>query len=250
MVDGQAFYQACMALEKEGRAGAGIGTLGEKTLHSVLKRAIEPDVTLHEVPIGRYVADVCNGQGIFEVQTRDLHKLRQKAEFFLKEYPVHVVHPILRTTELMYLDPETGALSQTRKSSKRGSFYKALPHIYGLKPLLFRPGFSLELVLLDGQEIRLLDGYGKDKKKRATHYERIPTAFVDSLLLEKKEDYRALLPQKALEAPFDGLALGKALGLRRGEENSAALVLRAAGLLEVVGKRGNAHLYAFTEEEK
>lgn len=247
-MDAQGFQRACMDLEREGRAGAGIGTLGEKTLHSLLKRAIEPDVRCHEVPVGRYVADVRNEQGFFEVQTRALYRLPKKVECFLQEAPVRVVLPIMRRTELLYLDPETGTLSDKRKSPRRGSFYKALPELYDLRYLLFRPGFSVELVLLDGEEIRLLDGYGQDKKHHATRYERIPTAFVDSLLLEKPEDFAALLPPNCPEAPFDVKALGKALGLRRGEENRAAAVLRMAGVLEMVGKRGNAYLYDISEK--
>lgn len=53
----------------------------------------------------------------------------------------------------------------------------------------------------------------------------------------------ALLPPNCPEAPFDAKALGKALGLRKGKESRAASVLRMAGVLEIVGKRGNAYLY-------
>lgn len=247
-MDAQAFQRACMDLEREGRSGAGIGTLGEKTLHSLLKRAIEPDVTCHEVPVGRYVADVRNGQGFYEVQTRAMYKLVKKVDTFLQEAPVQVVFPLMRTTELLYLNPETGTLSEKRKSPKKGTFYRALPALYDLRSLLFRPGFSIEMVLLDGEEIRLLDGYGTDKKHHATRYERIPTAFVDSLLLEKPEDYRALLPANCPEAPFDAKTFGKALGVRKGDDYRAATVLRMAGVLEVTGKRGNAFLYDTVEK--
>lgn len=248
-MDAQAFQRACMDLEREGRAGAGIGTLGEKTLHSLLKRAIEPDVSCHEVPVGRYVADVRNERGFFEVQTRDLYRLSKKVEAFLQEAPVQVVYPIMRTTELIYLDPETGTLSEKRKSPKKGSFYKALADLYDLRSLFFRPGFSIEIVLLDGEEIRLLDGYGGDKKKHATRYERIPTAFIDSCLLEKPEDFWTFFPQNELEAPFDIKTLGKVMGLKQRENYRAAAALRTAGVLEVVGKRGRSLLLAPAEEK-
>ena len=44
----------------------------KKTLHAVLKQYFEPRKENQEVPVGPYVADICNEQGIFEIQTRDL----------------------------------------------------------------------------------------------------------------------------------------------------------------------------------
>ena len=55
-----------------------IGTLGEKSLHAVLKRYYEPDRSCHEIPVGNYVADIVNQDGIFEIQTRGLSNLRPK----------------------------------------------------------------------------------------------------------------------------------------------------------------------------
>ncbi len=40
-MDESTFPAACRAVEAVGRADQGVGTLGEKTLHMVLKRMIE-----------------------------------------------------------------------------------------------------------------------------------------------------------------------------------------------------------------
>ena len=74
-MDETSFAAACRAVEAVGRADQGVGTLGEKTLHAVIKRMIEPDMSRHEVKLGSFVADVLNDRGVFEVQTRNLHKL-------------------------------------------------------------------------------------------------------------------------------------------------------------------------------
>ncbi len=55
-MDEMSFAAACRAVQEMGRAEQGVGTLGEKTLHAVLKRMIEPDLSLHEVKLGRYTA--------------------------------------------------------------------------------------------------------------------------------------------------------------------------------------------------
>ena len=52
-MDELSFVAACRAVQQTGRADQGVGTLGEKTLHAVLKRMIEPDMSRHEVKLGR-----------------------------------------------------------------------------------------------------------------------------------------------------------------------------------------------------
>ena len=59
-LDEMSFAAACRAVQETGRADQGVGTLGEKTLHAVLKRMIEPNMARHEVKLGRYTADVLN----------------------------------------------------------------------------------------------------------------------------------------------------------------------------------------------
>ena len=130
IMDELSFAAACRAVRENGRAEQGVGTLGEKTLHAVLKRMIEPDMARHEVNLGRYTADVLNEQGVFEVQTRNLHKLKPKLTALLPYYPVTVVVPIIETKWLLTLDPETGELTDRRKSPKRGKPADLLPEFF------------------------------------------------------------------------------------------------------------------------
>ena len=248
-MDARDFYLACQALEREGKIRSGVGTLGEKTLHNVLKRAVEPDTSCHEIPVGRYVADVRNTHGFFEIQTRSLYKLKEKAAFFLEQGPLTVVYPVFRENWLLYLDPQSGALSERRKSPKRGCLTMVLPELYPLREFLFRPGFAVEAVLLDGEEIRLLDGEGPDKKHHATRYERIPTSFVKSVRLERPEDYFRLLPAELPREAMDSKTLSRLLHLRQALGAAASLTLRRAGVLESAGKRGRCNLYRFAVPE-
>ena len=76
-MDEARFLAACgQALEDNRRAG--IGTLGEKTLHAALKRYFEPDEHFREVAVGRYVADIMSPGGIIEIQTAGFGRLREK----------------------------------------------------------------------------------------------------------------------------------------------------------------------------
>ena len=55
------------------REKKGIGTLGEKTLHAVLKHYFEPDSSFHEIRCGTFFADIFNAEGITEIQTRSFN---------------------------------------------------------------------------------------------------------------------------------------------------------------------------------
>ena len=94
----------------------GIGTLGEKKLHAALKRFYAKDASCTEVPVGRFVADVFDGQRIVEIQTGQFARLVSKLCFFLERYPVTVVHPMSRIRYLTWTDPGTGESTKPRFS--------------------------------------------------------------------------------------------------------------------------------------
>ena len=121
--DKEQFHLACKKLREEERCRLGIGTLSEKTVHAVLKNYLVPRPEFHEVKCEGYVADILFEDEIFEIQTANFNKLRNKLERFLKEYEVTIVYPIPATKWLYWINQETGECSQKRKSPKRGSYY-------------------------------------------------------------------------------------------------------------------------------
>ena len=60
----QAFREACEKVIGKECEKSGIGTLGEKTLHAILKWYYEPDSSKHETRIGPFVADIVTDSGI------------------------------------------------------------------------------------------------------------------------------------------------------------------------------------------
>ena len=57
------FEELCMQYGLRGKNG--IGTLGEKGIHAILKNYYQPDETLHEIHIGPYVVDGLTSEGMF-----------------------------------------------------------------------------------------------------------------------------------------------------------------------------------------
>lgn len=236
------FQQAIeMVIDKE-KIQDGIGTLGEKTVHAVLKHYLSPDITCHEIKVDTYYADILNEKGIIEIQTANFNKLRKKLEVFLESYPVTIVYPISHLKYLRWVNIETGEVSPPRKSPKKGTPYMIFPELYKIKNFLTHPNLSLHIILLDLEEYKLLDGWSKDKKKGATKSDKIPLSIYDEVFIQNVTQYQYFIPS-SLPKHFTSIEYQKATGVNKRYVNIALNILNSIGVIKKVGKKGRFHLY-------
>lgn len=240
--DKQLFAKACSMVIDRNCLQKGIGTLSEKTMHAVLKNFYEPSPEFQEIPVGRFVADIMRDGEIIEIQTRNLNAMRRKLDCFLEQYPVTIVHPIVRTKWLYWINEETGEVSKPRKSPKKGSQYDAFFELYKIKMYLNHPNLNLCLPIVDVEEYRLLNGWSRDRKKGSSRYDRIPKELIDEFFIGSLEEYAYLIPE-GLPEKFTArdFAKGSKLALRYAQ--TALTVLRHIGAVEMVGKNGRAYIY-------
>lgn len=227
------------------REQMGIGTLAEKSLHLILKNYYEPITAFHEQKIGRFVADILNEDGVIEIQTRSFSAMRKKLNAFLDVTDVTVVHPVVHNKWMCWVDPETGETTKKRKSPKTGTVYDAFWELGAIPELLSHPRLTLCLVLLDMDETKLLNGYGKSRKYRATRADRIPRALLSETFLHTKEDYASLLPD-TLPERFSRKELALSVGQPPEHGYTLMRVFSAVGVITEDGKRGNEYLYRRT----
>lgn len=205
-----------------------IGTLAEKRLHAIIKRYLCEDVTTHEIPVRdirtaddapstKMVADVLVDDHVYEVQTGSFYPLKKKLRWYLDHTDCHVtvVHPMAGIKYLSWIDPASGQVVSRNKYNKRGRVKDVAKELYWLAEFIGNPQFSLRLLLLEIEEYRFLDGYGKEKKFRAGKYERIPTALLGDVRLYEPEDYAFyFLPESIGDEPFTAAQYAKASGIR------------------------------------
>lgn len=242
MIDEVAFSIARSRVVGERQIGRGIGTLGEKPLHRILKYYIEPDDECHEVEFMRYICDVKNDGGIYEIQTGSFLPLCKKLKAFLPNIRVTVVHPIIRIKKLCWVDRETGEMSSPRVSNKKGKYSDALPELSQISGLLFNENLTVRLILLDGEEFKCLDGYDKTRKKRATKIQIIPNKIVEYIDIKTVDDIKRLVPEELPEL-FKAKDFSKATGLIRRRAFYALKFLEGVGIVEKTGKQTNAFIY-------
>ena len=242
----QAFEDARREAITHLQTRSGIGTLGERSLHAALKYWFEPDERYHEVRLEEgYVADICDGHRVIEIQTGSLYALRDKLNTLLPDWPITVVHPLPRRKRLIWVEPETGETTPPRLTPKTGRFTDALDQLYALLPLIGHPHLTVVLLLVDVEEYRLRNGWSRDGKRGSHRTERLPTAIGDSLALACREDYLSLL-SATLPAAFTAAEFAKEVRLTGRKASKALHFFTQLELVARCGKQGRAYLYEKT----
>jgi hypothetical protein len=237
------FDTACQKVIGGQRLLKGIGTLGEKTLHAVLKEYFEPYNDCKEVKIGSFVADIAGEKGIIEIQTKEFSRLKKKLGQFLEYCDVTVVYPIPVKKYVRWLDPQTGELSDRRKSPKKLNKYDCFKELYKIKEFLDNPKMHICLCLIEAEDIRNLNGFSKDRKRGSTRFDRIPLGLIDEIHLDSPADYLGFIPE-GLEGEFSSLDFGKLCGIDRKSAATALNVLTKLGITEIKGKNGRENIYS------
>lgn len=209
-----------------------IGELKEKSLHSFLKNFYAPSIN-QEVKVGPYFADIKNDDEIIEIQTQGFDKLRDKLDYYLKDYKVRLVYPISHIKTLIVSDND---LVKTRKSPKVGSIYDAIKELYKIKSFLGNPNLKLDLVLIDTIEKRVKN----NSRKGYLKIENYPKEIYKIIKIERVDDYNIFIDDLGEEFTSLNLASKKV-----SKRNASILlnILRSIGIIEIIGKNGRAYLY-------
>ncbi|MDR2101032.1 MAG: hypothetical protein LBP43_00500 [Treponema sp.] len=219
-----------------------IGTERESSLHRALKVRYAGPGGKTEVAAAGYICDGINEGGeFFEVQTGSFGPLKQKVRELAETGRVRIIHPIIIEKYIETFDVE-GNLQSRRKSPRRGTewdLFKALLYAPNL-PLV--PGLTIELVLVDIAERRILDGGGSWRRKGARITDKILETCRGSVPLITLGDYYRFLPFEAGE-PFTVRELGSRARIRTDIAQKTLYVLTKLNLVERVDKRGNAWVY-------
>lgn len=226
-----------------------VGTQKEKLIHAVLKNYYAPYSDEQEIRIGKYFADAVNEDGIFEIQTRQLYRLREKLEAFTSASRVTIVYPMEVSTRTVYVDSDTGeVVSETpfRRCCRKLLLFEEL---YSVREFLSNDRLGIIVAKLK-TERRILTKGGKPIDLRSSRARK--KAQITRIPLELEEELRIALPQGLRVFLPEGLpeSFTKADFCKAAKESKASLrleVLRAAGIITQVGKEGRRYLYKLSE---
>lgn len=227
-----------------------VGTQNEKLIHAVLKNYYAPYSDEQEIRIGRYFADAVSEDGIFEIQTKALYRLKDKLADFTAAALVTVVHPVEYETRTVYVSADTGEIVKETPFRKADPKSRIFEELYSIRDFLGHERVRFILTRLKVEKRVYFSGSklpelrSRSVRKKLT-IEKMPLKLLNETVLHSKEDYRVFLPdglpQQFTKKEFTKLAKDGSTSLR-------LEVLRAAGLLKQVGKQGNSYIYSVAEE--
>lgn len=213
-----------------------IGTLHEKSLHASLKDWFAQPDDVQEVPVEGFIIDIKREDTLIEIQTRHLGAMKRKFKALLPYYPIHVIHPIARDKWIVKEE-------KRRKSPKRGQMADIFRELVNITPYLGHPNLYIEVALVQMEETWVNDGAGSWRRKGWSIGDKRLLDVLATQLFHMPEEWLSFLPS-GLPTVFTNKELGQALG-RNGRLLAPKITytLRKIGMLDVVGKKGNAHLH-------
>jgi hypothetical protein len=222
------------------------GELRERTLHRQLKAHFLPPDGALEVSVGRWIADIWSpSEGILEIQTSSLSKLRPKLKDFLAETLVTVIHPVALRKSVVTWDAERKNILRERRSPAKGRIETLFREIGALAEFLLHPGFTLWFCLIEEREHRCEDGLGSWRRKGISKVDRELVSLVEVRKFHARRDWLELLPE-GWRGPSTNKELAQLLGLRVIETQSLTSCYKKLGLLEDVGSSGRSRLLSLS----
>jgi len=220
-----------------------IGTLNEKPLHAALKEWYAQPGDRFEVSVDGFVIDIVRGELLVEIQTGGFSAIKRKLTTLTARHPLRLVYPVAREKWIVKLAQDGSGRLGRRKSPKHGAFEHVFAELVSFPSLLSVPNFSLEVLLIQEDEVRRYDGKRGWRRKGWVTHERKLLEVVERRLFEAPADMGELVPSDLAE-PFTTSDLAAAIGQRRWLAQKMAYCLREMGALAPVGKQGNSILYS------
>ena len=244
----------------------GIGRLGEKQMHAAIKRFVCPDTSCHEIKIDgsigcnakevlentdakaskpktrKFVADVLDGNTIYEIQTGSFAPLREKIRWILDNtsYNVVLIHPIAEAKWISTISRD-GKIGQRKKSPKKESLRDITGELYFISEFLTSPRFSLVILTLEAEQYKK-NTAAEGKRPRYKKYELIPISLLRAHIFRSLDDYRIFIPNDLPEhfTVKDFSTKSKIIGM---DAYSIVKTLASLGFFEPAEKIGRAQAY-------
>jgi len=218
-----------------------IGSLNEKPLHAGLKEWYCRGDAQAEVSVEGFVVDVVSDGLLIEIQTKGFTSLRRKFDRLLDSYSMLLVYPVAAEKWIVKVDDDGNEVSR-RRSPKRGIVADVCEELVSFPSLLSHPNFTLEVALVEEEEVRRPDAGKGWRRGGFVIEERRLVAVLDTVELGSAEELLRLLPA-GLPDPFTTAHLAEELGRSRHLAQEVAYCLRVSEAIQAVGRDKRGILY-------
>ena len=227
-----------------------IGTYNEKRLHLILKHLVSTSSEQHEVKLGRYIADVFDGQRIYEIQTGSLSPISKKIGFYLSEteYPITVIKPFIASKRIVRIDRETGEVIRSKKSPKKATDGALYSELFWMADYLKFPRFDVIALFINADEYRYSDEKVRHRKSGKYDSELFPRELIDLRYFNSDTTFEYLL--SSCEDRFFAKDFSAVHGLKGRELYRTLNMLCKLSLIERDKTPSGAYMYSKIRSDK
>ena len=234
-MDKENFNRAVRGVFETEKTRNGIGTYSESTLHAVLKNYYEPDPERHELEVGKYVADIVGEDGIIEIQTRQLFRLKEKLRDFLSVSAVTVVCPVVKEKNVVWRNTDTGEIIGKRKSPKHESIYTAMTELYSLREFIKEQNFRFVVPVITADDYKDFRIGKNGRKTEVRRFDRVPSEIIAEETFSCARDYSKLIPD-GLNEVFTSENFAKAARIPRSVARTVLCMLYELHLVNRINR--------------
>jgi hypothetical protein len=210
--------------------------MNECSLHSEIKKAYSLPGDQFEVKLGNYIVDILRGNLVIEVQTKNFSVLKEKLQVLKENHRVRLVYPLPEKKWITHITKDHRVLN-TRKSLKKGRLTDLFRELVMIPDIIREENFSLEVLLIDEEEVRCDDGKGSWRRRGVSIKDRKLLKVKDRILFQTKADYLKILPE-SLNEDFTNRELAKLAKISVRNARQITYCLKKGGVIGLAGKKG------------
>jgi hypothetical protein len=210
--------------------------MNEYSLHSAIKNWYSSPGDKLEVRIDDFIVDIVREPLLIEIQTKNFSAIKKKLTKLLENHEVRLVYPIPQQKWIVYVT-ESGEIVRRRKSPKKGRLSDLFYELVRTPNLIKEENFSLDVLMIEEEEVRCNDGKGSWRRKGVSIKDRKLINVHSNVLFRNEKDFLNFLPSD-LGKPFTNRELAKLSGISINLARKITYCLRKMGTITTVGKKG------------
>jgi len=217
----------------------------EYSLHSEIKDWYMVSGDELETKVENFIIDIVRGELLIEIQTQNFSAVKKKLNKLLLNNRVRLIYPIAKLKWISHVST-SGVLVSRRKSPKNGKLTDLFYELVHTPSLMKNGNFSLEVLLIEEEELRCNDGWGSWRRRGVSVKDRKLLNVFDRVVFEDSRDFVEFLP-KELDGYFTNKVLALKLGISIGLAQKITYCLGKMGAISIAGKKGNELLFQVSQ---
>lgn len=213
----------------------------EYSLHSEIKNWYRSSGDEIEVKVENYVVDIVRGKLLIEIQTQNFSAIKNKLNKLALNNQVRLVYPIAQLKWIVRVS-KSGEFIWRRKSPKKGKIIDLFHELVHAPSLIKDSNFSLEVLLIEEEELRCNDRRGSWRRKGVSIKDKKLLKVFDQRIFENNQDFLKFLP-KELDNYFTNKGLAKKMGISLNIAQKMTYCLRKMDAISIADKKKNQLLF-------